>query len=86
MKIENSTQLRQLVAQADPGSTAKLNLLRDGREMSISAILGERPKERRPVRQSSWTKYIFRRDSDSLSQSDFIVGRSHLQIYTWQLA
>jgi serine protease Do len=44
-KIENSTQLRQVVAQADPGSTAKVNLLRDGREMPVSVVLGERPKD-----------------------------------------
>jgi len=44
-KILNSTQLRQTVAQADPGTTAKINLLRDGREMPISVVLGERPKD-----------------------------------------
>jgi len=44
-KILNSTQLRQTVAQADPGTTAKISLLRDGREMPISVVLGERPKD-----------------------------------------
>jgi len=44
-KILNSTQLRQTVAQADPGTTAKINLLRDGRVMPISVVLGERPKD-----------------------------------------
>lgn len=44
-KILNSTQLRQTVAQADPGETAKVNLLRDGREMPVSVVLGERPKD-----------------------------------------
>jgi serine protease Do len=43
-KIESSAQLRQVVAQADPGSTAKINLLRDGREMPVSVVLGERPR------------------------------------------
>jgi len=44
-KIENSTQLRQTVAQADPGSTAKINLFREGREIPVAVILGERPKD-----------------------------------------
>jgi len=44
-KIENSTQLRQVVAQAEPGSIAKIVLLRDGREVPVSVILGERPKD-----------------------------------------
>jgi len=44
-KIDNSTQLRQAVAQAEPSSTAKIVLLRDGREVPVSVILGERPKD-----------------------------------------
>jgi serine protease Do len=44
-KVTGSNQLRQLVAQADPGSAAKLVLLRDGRELPVSVVLGERPKE-----------------------------------------
>jgi serine protease Do len=35
-----------MVAEADPGSAAKITLLRDGREMNVSAMLGERPKGR----------------------------------------
>jgi serine protease Do len=44
-KIENSTQLRQVVAQAEPNSIAKVILLRDGREVPVSVVLGERPKD-----------------------------------------
>jgi serine protease Do len=44
-KIQNSAQLRQTVAQADPGTTAKITLVRDGREMPLSVVLGERPKD-----------------------------------------
>ena len=44
-KILNSTHLRQTVAQADPGTTARINLWRDGREMPIAVVLGERPKD-----------------------------------------
>jgi len=44
-KILNSTQLRQTVAQADPGTTAKISLLRGGREMPIAVVLGERPTD-----------------------------------------
>ncbi len=44
-KIENSAQLRQVVAQAEPSSTARIVLLRDGREMPVSMVLGERPRD-----------------------------------------
>jgi serine protease Do len=44
-KIENSTQLRQVVAQAEPSSTVKVVLLRDGREMPVAVVLGERPSD-----------------------------------------
>lgn len=44
-KILNSNQLRQTVAQADPGETAKVSLLREGREIPVSVVLGERPKD-----------------------------------------
>jgi serine protease Do len=45
-KVANSTELRNLVAQADPGSAAKITLLRDGKEMQVTVALGERPKGR----------------------------------------
>jgi serine protease Do len=41
--IENSTQLRNLVAQASPGSSVKVTVLRDGKEKEITVVLGERP-------------------------------------------
>jgi serine protease Do len=44
-KVQNSNQLRAIVAEAEPGSTAKVALLRDGREMTLPVVLGERPKE-----------------------------------------
>ncbi len=44
-KVENSNQLRAVVADAEPGSTAKVVLLRNGREMTVPVVLGERPKE-----------------------------------------
>jgi serine protease Do len=44
--VANSTELRNLVAQADPGSAAKVTLLRDGKEMQVTVVLGERPKGR----------------------------------------
>ena len=43
-KVENSVQLRNLVAEAEPGSTAKVGLLRDGKASEVSVDLGERPK------------------------------------------
>jgi serine protease Do len=36
--------LRNLVAEAEPGSTAKVGLLRDGKASEVSVDLGERPK------------------------------------------
>jgi serine protease Do len=44
-KVENSNQLRAIVADAEPGSTAKVILLRNGREVTLPVVLGERPKE-----------------------------------------
>ncbi len=44
-KVTSSTQLRNLVAEAKPGSPAKLQLLRDGKETEVTVTLGERPKE-----------------------------------------
>jgi serine protease Do len=43
-KVDNSVQLRNLVAEAEPGSTAKVGLLRDGKVSEASVDLGERPK------------------------------------------
>ena len=43
-KITGSTQLRNLVAEAKPGSSVKLELLRDGKQNEVTVNLGERPK------------------------------------------
>lgn len=43
-KIKDSAQLRNLVAQLEPGTSAKITLLRDGREKQVTTVLGERPK------------------------------------------
>jgi serine protease Do len=43
--IENSTQLRNLVASLEPGTTAKVDVLRDGKALQLSISLGERPKD-----------------------------------------
>ncbi|RPH30525.1 Do family serine endopeptidase, partial [bacterium] len=44
-KVTGSTQLRNLVAEAKPGSSAKVQLLRDGQQKEVTVTLGERPKE-----------------------------------------
>jgi serine protease Do len=44
-KVEDSTQFRQLVAQAAPGSTATISVLRDGQKMDLRVTLAERPAE-----------------------------------------
>ncbi len=43
-KVTSSTQLRNLVAEAKPGSDAKVELLRDGKQQEVTVTLGERPK------------------------------------------
>ncbi len=43
-KVTGATQLRNLVADAGPGSEAKLGILRDGKSMDLTVKLGERPK------------------------------------------
>jgi serine protease Do len=45
-KVENSIQLRNMVAQISPGKTVEVVLIRDGKEMKLNVRLGERPKER----------------------------------------
>jgi serine protease Do len=45
-KIENSTQLSNLVARAAPKSAATFTVLRDGRTVEIKVTLEEKPKER----------------------------------------
>jgi serine protease Do len=44
-KVENSTQLRNMVAQIQPGTSVQITLLRNGREIQVKAVLDERPKE-----------------------------------------
>jgi serine protease Do len=44
-KIENSEQLRNLVAEREPGTSVGIILLRDGKETDVTVVLGERPKE-----------------------------------------
>ncbi|UCE19353.1 MAG: DegQ family serine endoprotease [Gemmatimonadota bacterium] len=44
-KIKDSTQLRNVVAAVKPGTQVHITLLRDGKEMKVSAELAERPTE-----------------------------------------
>jgi serine protease Do len=43
-KVENSIQLRNMVAQVTPGKTVEVVLIRNGNEMKIDVRLEERPK------------------------------------------
>ncbi len=45
-QVENATELRQIVAEAKPGSTATVGIMRDGKQMDEKVVLGERPKGR----------------------------------------
>jgi serine protease Do len=44
-KVENSTQLRNMVAQTKPGTSVQITLLRNGQEIRVRAVLDERPRE-----------------------------------------
>ncbi|MDZ7261779.1 MAG: DegQ family serine endoprotease [candidate division KSB1 bacterium] len=46
-KIENSTQLRNIVAQTSPRTPVKVTLIRNGKEMELTVVLDERPQELR---------------------------------------
>ena len=41
--VENSTDLRNMVAQTSPGSSVKVTVLRDGKEVDLKVVLAERP-------------------------------------------
>ncbi len=43
--IENSVQLRNLVAEAEPGATAMVTIIRNGSTEQIAVKLGDRPKD-----------------------------------------
>jgi serine protease Do len=44
-KIHDSQELRMLVAQRKPGTSGKITLIRDGKEMQLTVVFGERPKD-----------------------------------------
>jgi serine protease Do len=44
-KVKDSTELRNMVAAAKPDSTATITVLRDGKEVELTVVLAERPKE-----------------------------------------
>jgi serine protease Do len=44
-EVENSTQLRNLVAEAEPGRKVTVGVIRDGKRMEVTVVLGERPKD-----------------------------------------
>jgi len=43
--VEGSAQLRNMVAEAEPGKKATVRLLREGKTVDIEIVLGERPKD-----------------------------------------
>jgi serine protease Do len=45
LKVKDMRQLRLLVSQTAPGRKVTLRLLRDGKEKTLTATLGEMPKE-----------------------------------------
>jgi serine protease Do len=45
VSVKDSTQLRSLVTESEPGTTVTLTILRDKRHRDIKVTLGEQPKE-----------------------------------------
>jgi serine protease Do len=45
-KVENSTQLRMMIAETAPKTEVKVGLVRKGKQMELALTLAERPKER----------------------------------------
>jgi len=43
--IENSTELRNVIAGIEPGTTVTITLFRNGKEMSVKVDLGQRPSD-----------------------------------------
>lgn len=43
-EVDNSSQLRNLIARTDPGTTVTLGLIRDNREKALAVKLGELPE------------------------------------------
>lgn len=50
-KIANAERLRNLVAQVSPGTKVTLKLLREGKPLTVSAVLKERPDVDQPAPQ-----------------------------------
>ena len=44
-KIENSTELRNVIAGIEPGTDVKIDLMRDGKDLSVRVKLSERPSD-----------------------------------------
>lgn len=55
-KVENSTELRNMVAQTAPGTSVKLALVRDGSDLQVKVVLGERPSGRGGREQQQETR------------------------------
>jgi serine protease Do len=56
-KIEDSTSLRNMVAAMEPGKTAKLKVIRDGKEESVTVTLAEF-KERKAVKKVEYDNVL----------------------------
>jgi serine protease Do len=67
-QIDTVKDLTRAIAAAQPGSTVKLSLLRDGKEMSLEAKLGDSAKSRQASNE--------RRDSDDAKTSPGSFGFS----------
>jgi serine protease Do len=44
-EVKNSTELRNLVANSDPGEKVKLQVIRSGKEKEVDVVLGELPED-----------------------------------------
>ena len=55
--VEDSTALRNMVSAASPGTTLKLDLVREGKQLSLSATLGEF-KERKEIKKVEYENVL----------------------------
>ena len=55
--VEDSTGLRNMVSAASPGTTLKLDLVREGKQLSLSATLGEF-KERKEIKKVEYENVL----------------------------
>ena len=55
-KIESSTDLRNVIAGIEPGTTVEIHLIRGGKDMTVSVTLKERPSDEELANEANGTE------------------------------